>query len=148
MTRAATPTTVQGMDPLTLLEGALERVVERVGDPAPRVYERLFEAEPGLRAMFVLDTQGAARGEMFHRAIETVLALAGGQAYAAAMIQAEWSNHRMTGVSKAQFDGFFDAMGEAFRETLGADWSADIDRAWRDTVARIGRLTDSRAAAS
>ncbi len=59
--------------------------------------------------MFVLDTQGAARGEMFHRAIETLLDLAGEQAYARTMIEAEWSNHRMNGVSKAQFDAFFES---------------------------------------
>ena len=129
------------------LEQMLERVVERIGDPAPRVYERLFEQEPDLREMFVLDTQGAARGEMFHRAIETLLDLAKGQAYATAMVEAEWSNHRMNGVSKAQFEAFFDAMGQVFREALGADWGTKLDRTWRDSVARIPRITGATTAA-
>jgi len=130
------------------LEQMLQRVVERIGDPAPRVYERLFDKEPALREMFVLDTQGAARGEMFHRAIETLLDLAGGQAYARTMIEAEWSNHRMNGVSKAQFDAFFEVMGEVFRDALGADWCTDTERAWRDTLARICGMTREATAAA
>lgn len=130
------------------LEQMLQRVVDRIGDPAPLVYERLFDKEPALREMFVLDTQGAARGEMFHRAIETLLDLAGGQAYARTMIEAEWANHRINGVSKAQFDAFFGVMGEVFRDALGREWCADTDRAWRDTVTRIGGMTREAAAAA
>jgi hemoglobin-like flavoprotein len=130
------------------LEHMLELVVERVGDPAPRVYERLFEQEPALREMFVLDTQGAARGEMFHRAVETLLDLAKGQAYARAMVEAEWSNHRMNGVSKAQFDAFFELMGQVFREALGADWSTELECSWRDSVARIALITSAAADAA
>lgn len=136
------------MDPAKQLDRMLQLVVERIGDPAPRVYERLFDREPPLREMFVLDTQGAARGEMFHRAIETLLDLAGGQAYARTMIEAEWANHRMNGVSKAQFDAFFEVMGEVFRDALGADWSACTELAWRDTVARIGGMTSEAAASA
>lgn len=124
-----------------LLRHALERVVERVGDPASRVYERLFSCTPELRDLFVLDLQGSARGEMFHRAVEALLGLAGERQYAPGMIAAEWSNHRMNGVTKAQFDSFFQAMGDVFREALGDEWTANIDHAWRSTVERAERIT-------
>jgi hypothetical protein len=134
------------MNPAQRLQDMLQHVVERIGDPAPRVYERLFAKEPQLREMFVLDTLGAARAEMFLRTVETLLDLAGGQTYASAMIEAEWSNHRMIGVSKAQFAAFFDAMGEVFRAALGADWCVDTDRAWCDTVARVNGITTAATA--
>jgi hypothetical protein len=129
-----------------LLEQALERVLERVGDPAPLVYERLFQGSPQLREMFVMDTLGSVRGEMFHRAIETLLDLADARPYAGSMIAAEWSNHHMNGVSKAQFDGFFVAMGETFRQALGGEWTADIDGAWSAAVGRIQHITTEPAA--
>jgi hemoglobin-like flavoprotein len=68
------------------LEQTLERVVERVGDPVPLVYERLFGSAPELRAMFVMDTQGSVRGEMFQRALETLPDLAHGRPYAHSLI--------------------------------------------------------------
>jgi hypothetical protein len=130
------------------LEHMLSLVVERIGDPAPRVYERLFAQEPALREMFVLDTHGAARGEMFHRAVETLLDLAQGKAYGRAMVEAEWSNHRMNGVSKAQFAAFFELMGQVFREALGADWSTELECIWRDSVARVALITGAAADAA
>ncbi len=38
--------------------------IEWVGDPAPRVCERLFEQSPTLRAMFVDDPLASGRGEI------------------------------------------------------------------------------------
>ena len=60
------------MNPIELLECTLHQVVERVGDPAPQVYERLFAQSPALREMFVNDPLGSVRGEMFHRALEAM----------------------------------------------------------------------------
>lgn len=131
-----------------LLEQALERVVERVGDPAPLVYERLFHGSPELRAMFAMDTLGSVRGEMFHRAVETLLDLTAARPYAGSMIAAEWSNHHLNGVSKSQFDSFFVAMGETFRQALGGEWTAAIDGAWAAAVGRVRNITAERAAAA
>lgn len=129
------------MDTAALLEYSLERAVAYIGDPAPRVYEALFEREPALREMFIGDPLGSVRGEMFHRAIDTLIDVAGEQPYAAGMIAAEWANHRMNGVSVAQFLAFFDTVVLVLRQALGDEWTAAVDGAWRDTLQRIGQIT-------
>jgi hemoglobin-like flavoprotein len=129
------------MDTVALLELSLERAVARIGDPAPRVYEALFAQEPGLRAMFIGDPLGSVRGEMFHRVIDTLIDVAGERPYAAGMIAAEWSNHRMNGVSSAQFQAFFDLVVQVLRQALGDEWTAQIDAAWQATLQRVARIT-------
>jgi hypothetical protein len=133
------------VDTVALLEHSLEQVVERIGDPAPRVYDALFAQEPQLRAMFVGDPLGSVRGEMFHRVIDTLIDVAGERPYAAGMIAAEWSNHQMNGVSAAQFQGFFDAVVQVFRQALADDWTPQIDAAWRNTLLRVGEITAQAA---
>jgi len=127
------------------LEHMLSLVVERIGDPAPRVYERLFAQEPALREMFVLDTHGAARGEMFQRAVEALLDLAADRPYAPGMISAEWSNHRLNGVTQAQFLAFFDAMAAVFGEALDKAWSPAVAAAWATTMSKLQSSTEPAA---
>lgn len=125
------------MTQVELLQSSLEQAVERIGDPSPQVYERVFEAAPELRALFVRDERGSVRGEMFHRVIETLLDAASERPYAAGMIAAERINHDGIGVSPQQFDSFFDAVVQVCRNALGADWTAEIDAAWQNTLARV-----------
>lgn len=134
------------MDIDQLLARSLERVVERVGDPAPLVYARLFARSPELQAMFVGDTQGSVRAEMFLRAIDTLMDLAGQRHYAAGMIASEWSNHHMNGVTTRQFESFFEIIVEVCQHALGADWTPEIDAAWRSTIDRVTRVTAQAAA--
>lgn len=131
-----------------LLAQSLEQVVERVGDPAPLVYQRLFERSPELLAMFVGDTRGSVRAEMFLRAIDTLTDLAGERHYAAGMIASEWSNHSMNGVSTRQFESFFEIIVEVCQQALGADWTPEIDAAWRSTLDRVIGVTARVSAAA
>ena len=133
------------MDTVALLEHSLELVVERIGDPAPRVYDALFAQDPQLRAMFIGDPLGSVRGEMFHRVIDTLIDVAGGRPYAAGMIAAEWSNHRMNGVSAAQFQAFFDIVVQVLRQALGQEWTAQIDAAWLATLQQVAQITGAVA---
>jgi hemoglobin-like flavoprotein len=136
------------VNPTDLLDRTLEIVAERVGDPAPRVYQRLFERSPELQALFVLDTQGSARGEMFHRGLEALVELGSGLPHASGMVACEWSNHRMNGITLAQFNSFFEVTVEVIREALGADWTAEIDSAWQTALDRVQRITGEAAAAA
>jgi hemoglobin-like flavoprotein len=131
---------------IELLEHSLEQVVGRVGDPAPQVYEWLFAQSPELRAMFVGDPLGSVRAEMFHRVIETLIDVAADRPYASGMIAAEWSNHHMNGVTTRQFDNFFESVVQVLRQALGSKWTADIDAAWRHTLARVQGITAHCAA--
>lgn len=129
------------MNTTTLLDQSLEWVVDRVGDPAPLVYQRLFERSPALLPLFVLDTQGSVRGEMFQVAIESMIDLASGRPHAEGMIACEWSNHRLNGILRADFIAFFELTVEVFREALGADWTPDLDAAWQRALQAVATIT-------
>ncbi len=52
---------------------SLERLAERVGDPAPLVYARLFARHPETEALFLMDAGGHVRGQMLAMAFELLL---------------------------------------------------------------------------
>jgi hemoglobin-like flavoprotein len=114
-----------------LIEASLELVVERLGDPAPLVYARLFADEPGLEALFVRDSRGTVRGNMLQVALECLVDYAGTGAYATHFVGSERVNHAGLGVPDGAFDRFYGVVIEVFREALGADWTAATDAAWR-----------------
>ena len=116
---------------------SLERVAELCADPAPLVYARLFEAHPGMAALFVRDVSGAVRGHMLATAIDNLLDLTDDSPIAATLIQAERVNHENLGVPPDVFPAFFSAMADAFRDVLGAEWTPEIDAAWATLLERL-----------
>jgi hemoglobin-like flavoprotein len=126
-----------------LIEHTLEMVSARIGDPAPHVYKRLFDAAPGLSVLFVNDPAGKVRGEMFLKALETLQDLVGEQHYGRTMLIAERTNHGNLGVDPGQFDLFFQAMVDTFREAMGADWTAEVDAAWCRVLADARAVGDT-----
>ena len=66
------------------LDFTLEQVAQRVGDPAPLVFERLYAEAPELQALFCNDASGAVRAEMFLRALECLQDAAGARLYGSA----------------------------------------------------------------
>lgn len=113
---------------------SLEKVAEAVGDPVPAVYGRLFEQYPEMKALFVLDTTGGARGHMLAEAIDCVLDFCDGNNYASNFIDAERMNHDGLGVPPDVFSSFLSIVVEAFREILGSGWTEDIDQAWSEVL--------------
>lgn len=129
--------------PAALIEAGLEAVVARLGDPAPAVYERLFERMPEARGLFVRDVSGGVRGEMLQRAIEAMLDLVGEASWGAGLLASERVSHEGLGAAPGRFEAPYDAMHEVFREAAGDAWTGDIEaarRSARDAVSRaIGR---------
>lgn len=121
-----------------LLEQSLELLAERVGDPAPRVYARLFEVFPEVEAEFVRDEDGAIRGEMLAVAFQSLLELDG--AWGANLIRSEVISHGNFGVPPDRFGAFFGVLRDVCREVLGEDWTPQIDAAWSARLARIAAM--------
>jgi hemoglobin-like flavoprotein len=130
------------------IEASLEAVAARVGDPTPQVYARLFQHAPALRALFVRDTDGSVRGQMLQQVFETVLDLVEGNHYGGTLIASEWVNHQNLGVPAGQFELFFTAMIEAFRDILGDDWTPAFDEAWASVTAQVADIVAQRARAA
>jgi hemoglobin-like flavoprotein len=123
---------------------SLETLAERVGDPGPQVYARLFAEYPEMEALFVRDTTGAVRGEMLAVAFECILDIGGAGAYAANLIASERVNHEGVGVPPAVFARFFPMLAETCRDLLGEAWTAEVDDAWRDLLARLDTITNPK----
>jgi hemoglobin-like flavoprotein len=120
-----------------LIEKTLEIAGERGGDLTARVYLRLFAAHPEMEALFVRDTNGSVRGEMLARVFEMILDFIDRRAYAAQMIQCEVVTHEGYGVPPEVFGMFFSTIADALKESLGADWTVDMDMAWRDLLGEM-----------
>jgi hemoglobin-like flavoprotein len=124
-----------------IVAASLEALAERVGDPTPQVYARLFAEHPDMEALFVRDTTGAVRGEMLAMAFECLLDIGGTGAYAANLIAAERVNHEGVGVPPQAFGRFFPILAQTCRELLGEAWTSEVDAAWAELLARIAVLT-------
>jgi hemoglobin-like flavoprotein len=124
-------------DDAAIITATLERVVELVGDPVPLVFEHLFRESPEVEALFVRDTDGLVRGQMFQVTMESLLDFLGDRSYGANLIQIERVNHVGLGVEPEVFDQFYLTVMATFREILGADWTAGMDAVWTRVVAEL-----------
>ena len=70
-----------------IIAACLELVAERVGDPAPLVFQRLLAENPEIEALYVRDTGGLVRGEMMAVTLEALLDCAAGDAFDATWLR-------------------------------------------------------------
>ncbi len=119
------------MDPVA---ESLERLAERVGDPGPLVYARLFARHPETEALFLMDQGGHVRGQMLAMAFEALLD--GGERLGG-LLAIERRNHVNIGVPPAVFDGFLPLLMETVRDALAEEWTGPMEAAWRARIARL-----------
>lgn len=139
---AATAERTTVSDESEVITATLELVSERVGDPTPHVFRRLFSDNPELEALFVRDNGGLVRGQMLQVTIESLLDFLGDKTYGANLIQIERVNHQGLGVEPQVFDTFYVTVMATFKEILGADWTAEMEQIWTKA---IGELTGADA---
>ena len=124
-------------------EASLECVAARMGDPVAEVYATLFSRKPELEALFVLDTDGAVRGEMLARVFESLEYLVADAGYAEQLFQAEYINHCAMGIPVGGFTLFLDILIETFAAGLGDEWSEAFETVWRQLQARVAAIEAS-----
>ena len=128
-----------------LIESSIERVAEIAGDPSPLVYARLFAEQPEMEPLFVLDTDGNAKGHMLMEALDCVFDLLGPRSYAPTLIQSELTNHDGFGVPPAIFATFFRVVRDTFRDALASEWTAGTDAAWDTLLRDINAFVEEQA---
>lgn len=128
-----------------LITQSLEIASERGGDLTSAVYARLFRERPDLEALFVMDTDGAVRGEMLSRVFDAILDFIGERAYAHNLIHAEAANHDGYNVPRETFTLFFSTVADTVRTACGDAWSVDIDRAWSRLLEEIDLYINANA---
>jgi hemoglobin-like flavoprotein len=133
-------------DDAATITATLDRVAERVGDPIPLVFARLFRETPELEALFIRDPDGLVRGQMFQLTMESLLDFLGDRSYGANLIQIERVNHVGLGVEPEVFDQFYITVMATFREILGEDWTAEMQDVWTRVVEELTGRSGSEAA--
>ncbi len=72
--------------------------------------------------------------------IEAMLDLAGERSGRFRMIGCEVTSHDAYGTPRELFGEFFGVIAATVRELLGADWSPEIDEAWRRLLVEIDNI--------
>ncbi|MBV8683253.1 MAG: globin [Caulobacteraceae bacterium] len=124
-------------DRADLIEASLEMLADRVADPTPLVYEKLFADYPTYRAHFWRDTNGAVKGEMLSRVFAAILDFIGERRYADHMIRCEIVTHEGYDVDREVFGTFFGHVAATVRDVLGEDWTEEMADAWRDLLVEL-----------
>ena len=122
------------------IEHSFELAAMRCADLTPLVYRRLFDAHPEARALFRTDGGELVMGSMLALTIEAVLDFAGERSGHFRLITSEVSSHDAYGTPRELFVAFFAIIAQTLREVIGADWSDEIDAAWRKLLGDIESL--------
>lgn len=123
-----------------IIHATFERVLEKCGDPAPLIYDRLFALRPDFRSLFDMDTDGGVRGSMLATCFEAILGLVEGAETQRVIISAARFSHGGYGVLDAEFDLMFTAIRDVFRDLLGADWSPSEEAEWGKLLNKIAAI--------
>ena len=126
------------MPPTNPIQHSFELAAERCEDLTPLVYRRLFREHPEAESMFRSEGSDLVKGSMLALTIDAILDFAGERTGNFRMIECEVSSHDAYGTSRKLFIAFFGVIAETLREILAADWSPEIDDAWRNLLSEIG----------
>ena len=119
------------------IERSFELAAERCEDLTPLVYRALFNAHPEARMMFRTEGSELVKGSMLALTIDAILDFAGERTGHFRLITSEISSHDAYGTPRELFVAFFGIIGATLREIIGADWSDEIDAAWRRLLDEI-----------
>lgn len=126
------------------IERSFELAAGRCEDLTPLVYRRLFEAHPEARTMFRTEGSELVKGSMLALTIEAILDFAGERTGHFRLISTEVSSHDDYGTPRELFVAFFGIIAQTLREVIGAEWSEEIDTAWRKLLGDIESLVAAR----
>jgi hemoglobin-like flavoprotein len=110
---------------------SFELAAERCEDLTPLVYRRLFEKHPEAEGMFRGEGSAPVKGSMLALTIEAILDFAGERTGHFRLIECEVSSHDAYGTPRDLFISFFGVIADTLHEIIGADWTPEIDAAWR-----------------
>jgi hemoglobin-like flavoprotein len=119
------------------IQHSFELAAERCEDLTPLVYRRLFREHPEAQAMFRTEGSTLVKGSMLALTIDAILDFAGDRTGHFRMIECEVSSHDAYGTPRELFVAFFGVIAETLRDLLKADWSPEIDAAWRNLLDEV-----------
>jgi hemoglobin-like flavoprotein len=134
------------MAPTDPIQHSFELAAVRCEDLTRLVYRRLFREHPEAETMFRREASDLVKGSMLALTIDAMLDFAGDRTGNFRMIGCEVQSHDAYGTPRKLFGEFFGVIADTMREILGADWSPEIDEAWRKLLVEIDSVvTQSEA---
>jgi len=91
--------------------------------------------------MFRSEGSELVKGSMLSMTLEAMLDFAGERSGKFRMIECEISSHDAYGTPRELFIAFFGVIAATLREILAADWTPEIDQAWRTLLTEIESLS-------
>ena len=122
------------------IERSFEIAAERCEDLTPLVYRRLHAEHLETITLFRTEGSEPVKGSMLALTIEAILDFAGSRTGHFRLIECEISSHDAYGTPRDLFIAFFGVIAQTLREILGADWSPEIDAAWRKLLGEVEAL--------
>jgi hemoglobin-like flavoprotein len=123
-----------------LIQHSFELAAARCEDLTPPIYRRLFREHPEASSMFRSEGSELVKGSMLALTIDAILDFAGDRSGSFRMIGCELQSHDAYGTPRELFGKFFGVIADTLREILGADWSPEIEEAWRKLLVEIDRV--------
>jgi hemoglobin-like flavoprotein len=127
------------------IEHSFEMAAERCADLTPLVYRRLFGEYPETEAMFRREPNDLVKGSMLALTIDAILDFAGDRTSHFRLIQCEVVSHDAYGTPRELFGKFFGVIADTLRDLLGADWSPEMEEAWRRLLVEIDSVVTHSA---
>lgn len=122
------------------IQHSFELAAERCADLTPLVYRRLFREHPEAEAMFRSAGSDLVKASMLALTIDAMLDFAGNRTGHFRMIECEVGSHDAYGTPHELFGKFFGVIADTMREILGAEWSPEIDEAWRKLLGEVDQV--------
>jgi hemoglobin-like flavoprotein len=114
--------------------------VEAIGDPAAELfYERLFEADPTIRALFVRTDMVAQRRKLL-QALGLVVGSLDRLDSLVPVLEELGRRHVAYGVRKGHYTLVGAALLWTFDRGLGDDWTRDAEEAWAQAYALVSGI--------
>jgi hemoglobin-like flavoprotein len=122
-----------------VMEGSLEVVAAAGIDIVPVFFERFHRAIPSQRERFY--NRGSAEGLMVNEIIAMLLAHSRGEAWLPTMLRASVNTHHdHGGIELEHYRITFDTLVAVLRDTAGAGWTEDFERAWQGQADQLFAL--------
>ena len=116
---------------------SLEYLVRELEDPQTQIYERLYRQHPEVQSLFVLDADGGVRGSMLQTTLETILDYTAKGRLDHVILGAWRSHHLAYEVDAELFTRFFIIIRDCAKDTLGGNWSTEMESAWQDLLVQV-----------
>ncbi len=129
------------------IERSFEIAASRCEDLTPLVYRRLHGEYPETLTMFRTEGSEPVKGAMLALTIDAILDFAGPRTGHFRTIECEVFSHDAYGTPRDLFIAFFGIIARTLRDLLGAEWSPEIDKAWRNLIGEIEALVGQSAPA-